>query len=148
MLRTRVITALVLVTCFLLAVFWLPALAWGLLTLAAILLAAHEWSALAAFSPGVEFAFILVLATCGALLLFAPPHSAALYIYGAAMLFWFVATPLWFYSGWKPVTKWLAAVVGVLILLPAWLALVELREQGVFWLLGAMALVWIADLAA
>jgi phosphatidate cytidylyltransferase len=36
----------------------------------------------------------------------------------------------------------------VLILLPAWLALVELREQGVFWLLGAMALVWIADIAA
>jgi phosphatidate cytidylyltransferase len=40
------------------------------------------------------------------------------------------------------------ALVGVLVILPTWAAIVSLREQSPWLLLGVMALVWIADIAA
>ena len=46
MLKTRVITALVLVGVLLPSLFWLPQAAWALLTAAVIGVAAWEWGAL------------------------------------------------------------------------------------------------------
>ena len=46
MLKQRVITALVLVTLFLAALFALPALGWSLLVLGVVVLGAWEWGRL------------------------------------------------------------------------------------------------------
>ena len=42
----------------------------------------------------------------------------------------------------------LGVLVGMLVLLPAWLALIQLRQISWLALLAAMALVWLADSAA
>ena len=53
------------------------------------------------------------------------------------------------------VSSWMAAQItlvartyGYIVLLPLWMALVELRERGPWWLLLLMGVVWIADTAA
>jgi phosphatidate cytidylyltransferase len=151
MLRTRVITAVILVIGFLLALFLLPALWWSLLALAAILLAAHEWSRLWALTVTQECAYLLSIALFGVLVLSAllpRALSVPFYLYACGTAFWFVAAPLWLRFGWKPASKWLGAVLGWLILLPFWFAMMDLRAVGPWWLLAAMALVWVADIAA
>jgi phosphatidate cytidylyltransferase len=149
MLRTRVITAVILVIGFLLALFLLPDLWWSLLVLAAVLLAAHEWSRLWALTPVQEGAYLLSIAIFGALVLFAmQPHLMSAPFYLCAIAFWFIVAPLWLRFGWKPASKWLGVVLGWLILLPFWFAMMDLRGAGPWWLLAAMALVWVADIAA
>jgi phosphatidate cytidylyltransferase len=149
MLKLRVATAIALIVCLLAALHWLSPLWWALLMLAFILLAAHEWSRLWSFEPAEEFAYLVTLAGCGALeQFFIRPHSASLPAFWLAAVFWLFAAPLWLYLGWKPVSKWTAAAMGGVILLPAWLATVELRLQSELLLLAAMALVWVADIAA
>ncbi len=51
MLRTRILTALVLVPLLLAALFLLPPRAWGVATLAVIGIAAYEWARLTGFAP-------------------------------------------------------------------------------------------------
>jgi phosphatidate cytidylyltransferase len=151
MLKTRVFTAVVLVIGFLLALFLLPELWWSLLVLAAILLAAHEWSRLWAFTSPQEYAYLLSIAAFGALALSAVlPRlwMAPNYFYGCGLAFWFVAAPLWLRFGWKPASKWLGAIVGWLILLPFWFAMMDLHAFSPWRLLAAMVLVWVADIAA
>jgi len=149
MLRTRVITAVVLATCFLSALFFAPALWWSLLALAAILGAAHEWSRLWAFDPAEEFGYLTGTAGIGCIILFVlPPHAASVPSYWLAAVFWLGVSPPWLLNEWNPVSKWLAAVLGWTILIPVWLALIDLRALGPLWLLAAMVLVWVADIAA
>jgi phosphatidate cytidylyltransferase len=149
MLKTRVITAVILVICFLLALFLLSSFWWSLLVLAAILLAAHEWSRLWSLGQGQEFGYLLFVAGTGVLTRFVwPSHELAASLYASAVLFWFIAVPLWLYSGWPAVSKWIAAAAGWLILLSTWFAMTDLQALGPLWLLAAMALVWVADIAA
>lgn len=148
-LRARVITAVILIICFLLALFLLPGLWWSLLVLAAILLAAHEWSRLSAFNTAQESAYLLSIAGIGVAVLFVlPPHTFGGPLYTCAFLFWFIAVPLWFYLGWPTLPKWVAVITGWLTLISAWFAMNDLRAIGPLWLLAAMALVWVADIAA
>jgi phosphatidate cytidylyltransferase len=149
MLRTRVFTAVVLVIGFLLALFLLPDLGWSLLVLAAVLLAAHEWSRLWALSPAQEWAYVLSIAAFGVLAAFVlQPHLLSAPFYMCGIAFWFIVAPLWLRFGWKPSSKLLGVVLGWLILLPFWFAMMDLRGVGPWWLLAAMALVWVADIAA
>ena len=149
MLRTRIITAVILVVCFLSALFFVPALWWSLLTFAAVLAAAHEWSRLWTFDTAEEFGYLAGTAGIGCMILFVfPPHAASSPFYWLAAVFWLVVSPLWLINDWKPASKWLAAALGWIILLPVWLALIDLRALGALWLLATMALVWVADIAA
>ena len=149
MLRTRVVTAVALVICFLLALFFLAPLWWAIFTLAVLLLAGHEWSRLWKFEPEEEFGYLVAIAATGALILFVlPPNVASAPSYYTAVAFWFLGAPAWLYFGWKPVSKWIAALVGAVIFLATWLAMVDLRALGPLWLLVTMALVWVADISA
>jgi phosphatidate cytidylyltransferase len=74
--------------------------------------------------------------------------STPFYFYGCGIAFWFIVAPLWLRFGWKPASKWVGVVVGWLILLPFWFAMMDLREISPWRLLAAMALVWVADIAA
>ena len=149
MLKTRVITAVILVVCFLSALFLVSALWWSLLTLAATLAAAHEWSRLWSFDAAEEFGYLTGTIGIACMILFVfPLHAASAPAYWLAASFWLVVAPLWLLHAWKPGSKWLAAVLGWTILLPVWLALIELRDLGPLWLLAVMALVWVADIAA
>jgi phosphatidate cytidylyltransferase len=67
---------------------------------------------------------------------------------GPATAFWALLAPWWVIGRWPTRTRWLMAVVGIVTLTALWMALVELHAQSPWMLLGAMALVWVADTAA
>jgi len=156
MLRTRVITALVLVTGLLAAMFLLPAAGW--LALAALVCAgaAWEWGGLGGFSArqrGIFAALMgaacLLVGTMSGLAqerAVPPGGLAALYALGG--LFWLAVVPVWLARKWR--IQGLASVVavGLVVLLPPALALAHLRLVSPWVLLAAMAAVWVADIAA
>ncbi|MFO1324759.1 MAG: phosphatidate cytidylyltransferase [Burkholderiales bacterium] len=156
MLKTRILTAAVLIPAVLAALFLLPPRAWGLATLAVIAIAAHEWARLAAFARPQRFAFIAFLVALGLALLFSQstgfargwPDAIVVAVCGAAALFWVLVAPPWVIARWPTQARLAMAVLGVVVLTGAWVALVELQARSPWLVLGAMAVVWIADTAA
>jgi phosphatidate cytidylyltransferase len=146
MLRTRVITALVLLVALLPALFLFPPLAWCGAVVAVLTVAAWEWARVSRLRDKVVWPYALLTGVVGGgLLMFAP--AAARGAYGIAFAFWLVATPLMFFTARRP-SGWLAALAGWCVLLPFAAALADLRELGPWLLISVMALVWVADIAA
>jgi phosphatidate cytidylyltransferase len=154
-LRTRVATAAVLLPAILAAALLLPPLGWGAVALAIALAGAWEWARLCeltrqrlwifvgglflmAFNLGVP-----ALETSGRL---AP--DVVLAVCAAAAVFWVAVVPLWLGRRWPTRAPLLMAVVGWLVLLAAWVAMVELHARSPWLLLATMAVVWVADTAA
>jgi len=160
MLKTRVITALVLLLVFLAALFWLPQRPWAGFAGAMVVPAAWEWGKLIKL-PRVACGLYVIVVAAACAVLYALAHGAATHgpaaqqsgglqstIYLGASLFWMVVVPLWLWRSWLPRARWLAALTGLLVLVPTWLALVELRELGPLLLLLLMSVAWISDTAA
>jgi phosphatidate cytidylyltransferase len=159
MLKTRVITALVLVAVLLPALFYLPQAYWALAVAAVIGVGAWEWGALLGWKPqsriilGVVFALVCALvsllepAAIGAGEVFNPAQPWVVAAYGLAGIFWFLAIPVWLNKKW-PVSGLAGLLIGVVVLFPTWLAMVQLRMLGAAPLLGIFAVVWMADIAA
>jgi len=155
MLRTRILTAIVLILSFLAALFLLPNLYWSLLMLAAISIGAWEWATLAKFSSLIRNGYVLITIASGLAITFAadiglPDLQARSMFYGilAAALFWILFAPIFLISRYQIKSLLGLAVLGWLVLLPTWLALVSLHQISPFLLLVVMATVWIADSAA
>lgn len=154
MLKTRVLTAALLLAVFVSALFLLPANGWLAFCTVCLGLAAWEWASLAAFAAGgraLYAAFVVglflapaVLGTPGT----GPSSQAPPWTYAAAALFWSVAVPLWIWR--QPRIRWavLRLGVGLVVLLPAAAALVDLRGLHPGLLLALLASVWISDTAA
>lgn len=147
MLRTRVVTALVLLGAFVVVLFVLPkpwpAAAFGLIAG----LAAWEWAGLVRANQTVAVVYVgLVLAAVAAAYVHA--SLAFPFLWSASAIFWLGALA-WLRWRWplaaNPV---IAYLVGVVVIVPTWAAMVALHERGPWWLFAAMALVWIADIAA
>lgn len=158
MLKTRVITALVLVGVLLPSLFWLPQAAWALLTAAVIGVAAWEWGALLGWPQrarrllGAATALICVgLAQVAPAALgigtFTPAAPWVVALYTLSVIFWIFLIPLWLNRQWR-LSSLAGLLVGAVVLLPTWLALVQLRAVHPGVLLAVMALVWMADIAA
>lgn len=160
MLKTRVVTALVLLAAFLAALFWLPPPAWAVFAGILVVPAAWEWGRLIRLPAGACGLYVcIVAALCAALFSLgqadAPAGTAAApfgalraAVYLGAGLFWMVVVPLWLWRSWLPQARWLGALTGLMVLLPTWLALVELRNLGPALLLLLMSVAWISDSAA
>ena len=152
MLKTRVITALVLLAVLLPILFLLPAMYIGAFFLVALLAAAWEWSRLLA--PEAGRAAWLYALFCLAIILFLLGMQNASWQFALlllAVIFWFFVAPFILAKGMNVSLEKLRPfyVVLGLILLPAtWFALVFLRELGLIFLLSSMALVWVADIGA
>jgi len=58
-----------------------------------------------------------------------------------------LAVPLWLIYKWRLNKSWLA-LSGLLVLVTAWLALVQLREIAALLILWLLSVVWVADTAA
>ena len=148
MLKTRVITALLLVAGLGLILFALPPLA-AVLTFAAIAaLAAWEWGGLMRQDQParVMYAFVLLL-FCWQLTVAAPQLVPLLL--AVSVVFWILVVPLWFRFKWTLAgNDFFGYVLGALVILPTWAAMVALHAVSVWLLLAAMALVWIADISA
>ncbi len=156
MLRTRILTALVLAPLVLAALFLLPPRGFGVAMLAVTLGAAHEWARLAKFSLRRLLAFVIGILLISAGLLFAPasgfergwPAAIVLAGCGTGALFWLVVAPLWIRLRWPTTGQLAMAGSGWIVLIGAWMSLVELQSRSPWLVLAAMAIVWIADTAA
>ncbi len=153
MLKTRVITALILLLAFLTALFWLPQDAWALFAGLLVVPAAWEWAKLIKFNNGSCVLYVLaVIVICAALYGLIDPAARSgrlgFAVYGGASLFWVVVVPLWLWQSSLPRAPWLAALTGMVVLVPTWMALVELHRLGPAVLLLLMSVAWISDSAA
>ena len=156
MLRTRVITAFVLLAGLLSAVFLLPPEAWLVLVSLICAGASWEWGGLARFSQRQRIVFsTLMAAAClivgGASGLFGQLQRAPIPVggfYVAGLLFWLGAAPFWLKRKWRLGSVPSAVAVGVVVLLPPALAMAHLRLVDPWLLLGAIAAVSVADIAA
>ncbi len=156
MLRTRIVTAVVAVCVVLTALFLLPTRIWGLVTLLAAAGAAHEWGLLVGLRKRTWLLFVAGIFLIAFTLLFAPssgfargwPDGIILIACGGAAAFWLMVAPLWVIRRWRPPSPLLLALIGGVVLIGAWVALVELQARSPWLVLAAMAVVWIADTAA
>jgi phosphatidate cytidylyltransferase len=152
MLKTRVITALVLLAVLLPILFLLPAIYIGAFFLAALLAAAWEWSIL--LTPQARRAAWVYVLFCLAIILILLSMQNTSWQFALLLLsviFWFFVAPFILAKGINLSLQKLRPfyVVLGLILLPAtWFSLVFLRELGLVFLLTSIALVWVADIGA
>lgn len=154
MLKTRIITAIVLLAVLLPCLFYSPPLIWGGVSAVVAALAAWEWGGFMRLGMRERFFLGLSLAVlCFVLLLFFPqwissddriPFSA-LFLHVPAVFFWFLVVPLWLRFKWPLPQGAAGLLVGLLVLLPTWAALVQLRALGAWSLLAMLAVMWVAD---
>lgn len=152
MLRTRIITALVLLALLLPALFAASPLPFALLTLAMIAAAGWEWGKLNGLGQGAALALGAAVAlACAAAL-------SGLGLQAAPGWVWWLVGGLWVLggaralslgpTGWPRLPRALRLALGVLLLWAAWLALAQARARGINFLLSVFCLVWMADIAA
>jgi phosphatidate cytidylyltransferase len=156
MLSTRIVTAVIALALVLLALFLLPPRGFALAVLLVLLAAAREWAVLSRFTPRRSLLFAVGLLVLAASLVLGPnvgfdrgwPPAIVLGVCGIATAFWvLIATP-WVIRRWPPRSPAVLTLVGYVVLLGAFVALVELQARSPWLVLGAMAIVWIADTAA
>lgn len=161
MLKQRVITAVILLIVLGGGIVFLPEVGSALLFAAIVGVAAWEWGALSGLRGTASRAMyaVVILATMAAVAWYCQLFSAAVHgqrvqdITALGCLWWAVAL-LWVKGFpasaviWRP--QPVRLVMGVLTLVPAWLALVYLRLQphGIIWIFVFVALVAAADIGA
>lgn len=156
MLKTRIITALILAPIAIGGIFFLPPLGFALFTGAIITLGAWEWANMAGLTR--QFARVAYAAAVALVLwLVYQPHSAVLWL---AVAWWFVCLLLVrsYPSGsasWSPVA--VRMLMGLAVLVPAWVGLNVLRtgsfqfggvDNNLLIILYVFCIVWVADIGA
>jgi phosphatidate cytidylyltransferase len=149
MLRLRVITALLLAPLALLVILWIPHdYTAGVLALL-VLAGAWEWSGFLGFTHrAVRFVYVAVVGAClTALWWFGVRQGQLDAVLDAALLWWLAAT-LWVAFFPARMNRIVAALAGLLVLVPAWLALVRLHDHAPQLVLFVVLLVVAADVGA
>ncbi|MDO8927092.1 MAG: phosphatidate cytidylyltransferase [Sideroxyarcus sp.] len=155
MLKQRVITAIILFTLFLAALFGLPDAGWQALVLVVVWQGSVEWARLSGLAGRAATAYwLMTLALMAGMLWLdygaTPERQATLHLvwYMLAVLLWVFVVPAWLIAGWRPQNAWFMGVIGWVVLLPTGLAMLDLRAFNPWVLLFAMTLVMMADISA
>lgn len=152
MLRTRIITALLLAALLLgvllLGPVWLSRVLIGLFIAAG----AWEWSSFLSAAPhAARLGFVLLVALLSlAARIWLADGAAFTLLMEASVLWWLVALA-WLLLWPQRANAWAVAAAGVFALVPTWVALVrmiELWPRGAQWALFVMALAFAADTGA
>jgi phosphatidate cytidylyltransferase len=149
MMTTRIVTAAALVALVMVALFLLPRTAWLLLSAALLAQGAWEWGGLVRLGVVPRAAYTIALAIVLLALAYEPQSAPARWAYYGAAVFWIVLAPLWLWR--RPAFRSAAAplAAGAIVLVPAFMALVALRDiVGPVLLLVIMISSWISDTAA
>lgn len=152
MLKTRVITAVLMLAILLPVLFLLPPVYLSALFFIMLVAAAWEWSRLIA--PNADrsaYIYALICALIVMLLWLSAKPSLEIALLSIAIAFWVFGMPFMLSQGLHlSLSRWrfVLSVLGFIILPSAWLSLDVLREIGLLWLLSAMILVWLADIGA
>lgn len=160
MLKTRILTAAILVPSFLAALFLLPELYWSFLMLLVCSLGLLEWADMTKLSLRLKACYVFVPFLICAFLVLVKEGLLAQHwlvdIYHPLMfwsillttIFWILIAPVWLVTRYQVRSKLLMLIIGLALLVPTWFAMVNLRNMGDWFLLSLMLVVWIADSAA
>ena len=155
MVKTRVITALMMLVVVAGLVFLANFSVWLAAISVMMAWAGVEWARLAGFSKVATALYAFALPTAlGAAYAWSSMHGqfAHLAINTAIVSvgFWLLIAPMWLYFGWHVTSKPVLAVVGGLVLLAGGLCMLLVRPNAAQagWLLGMLLVVWIADSVA
>lgn len=152
MLRTRVITALLLAPLVVLAIYFLPLPLYAAFFWLIAAAGAYEWAGLAGIRRvPLRIVYLVVLGLLALVTWRLPGHWQAVLWLGSA--FWVLAAlaVVAYPRGGRMVTHPAVAVpAGLVAAWAAWLALVVIRDQpgGATWVLWLLLLVWGADIGA
>jgi phosphatidate cytidylyltransferase len=157
MLKQRLLTAAILI----------PLVIWGILQLstsylaimfaAIIFLGGWEWGGLMKLSSnGLRFGYAAIVGLClAAAWMFVSRESVDWLALPVISLFWWLLAVVWVLSfpklsvHWS--SQWAKFLIGLLVLVPSWLAVVGLHEygeKGPYIVLYLLSLVWVADSGA
>ena len=155
MLKTRIITALILIAAFLPALFMFSIETWAVSMLAISLLAIYEWGALIKLNHTERYVYTVICAAFG---MFAITYMSrfgfhrffykSMLIFFIATLFWSLVVPVWLAKRLVIENRLLMALLGVLLMAPLWLGLICAKGADPWLLLILLATIWIADSAA
>jgi phosphatidate cytidylyltransferase len=155
MLRTRIITALVLIAGFVPALFKLPNTYWALAMLVISLFALYEWASMIKLSTVQAKLYVAIALLSGLIIVpmierygFHLFFFKSLTIFFITTLFWLFVVPFWMAKKWVVRNKLLMAIVGLMLMIPLWLALICSKGADPWLLLCLLATIWIADSAA
>jgi phosphatidate cytidylyltransferase len=147
MLKERVITAVIAVALLLLVLFVLPQAVAQVVVALLILVGAWEWSGfLGSDSTTVRVGYVILIAVLMALVTWLAPQINGV-LFQVALLWWACAL-IWTLFYPTPIPAAVRWIVGVLVLLPLFKALVVLYLASPAVLLGALLIVWAADTGA
>lgn len=159
MLKTRILTAAILIPSFLAALFLLPELHWSFLMLAVCSLGLFEWADMVKLSLRLKTCYVLIPFLFCALLVLVKEgmlaqhwlvdiyHPLMFWSILIATVFWILAAPAWLVTRYQLKSKLLMLIIGLALLIPTWFAMVSLRNMSDWFLLSIMLVVWIADSA-
>nr|WP_284048038.1 phosphatidate cytidylyltransferase [Marinobacter sp. ATCH36] len=162
-LKTRIITALVLAPLAIGGIFFLPPLGFALFTGAIVTIGAWEWANMSGMvAPAARVAYALVVAGVlyGLWVLVGPLNVPAVSVLWLAV-FWWVLCFLLVRSYPDGSERWgsvpARAIMGLLVLVPAWVGLNHIRtggfqfgdsENNLLVILYVFCVVWVADIGA
>lgn len=148
MLKTRVITALVLLAVFLVTLFVLPAPSAPVVFAILAGLMAWEWAGLMRVDAAGRVLYAgVILASC--YYAYDDPGFSYVKLWSASAIFWLMVAPAWLWRGWRMASNDIGGyLTGWILIVPTWAALVALQDGHPWWLFGVMGVVWIADISA
>ncbi|MFT7774527.1 phosphatidate cytidylyltransferase [Roseateles sp.] len=152
MLRTRVITAIVLLAILLPVLFQSSPWPFAWVTVAMMGAAGWEWARLNGLpGSGAIAAGVALALACVWTLLIGGLNAPPVWIWSLASLVWVLggafalrAGP----AGWPRVARGVRLALGALLLWGAWLAIAQAKVHGINFILSVFCLVWMADIAA
>lgn len=152
MLKTRIITAVVLLAILLPVLFQTSPWPFAWVTVVMMGAAGWEWSRLNGLpGTGAVAAGVALALACVWTLLLGGLNAPPAWVWSLASLAWVLggayalrAGP----SGWPRIARGGRLALGALLLWGAWLAIVQAKVHGINFILSVFCLVWMADIAA
>ncbi len=152
MLRTRILTAIVLLAAIGALLFEAPNDLWNASVLFFGLLGSWEWSALARFPALTRLVYVGATALLSWALFhildYAGSRTLLETLYGLSALFWVMMVPFWLLKRWHVTSVSGLALVGWIVVVPTIFALMTLKSTSPWVLLLFMAVLWVSDTAA
>ena len=155
MLKTRIITAIVLIAAFIPALFMLSTVYWAVLMLLITLLALREWAQMVDFNSSQIVAYVLISLAIGVYIILRLQQNnlhqffyQSLIIFAFSACFWLLIVPIWFAKQIKLRGLIAKALLGWLLMLPLLLAIICAKIVDPKLVLMLLATIWIADSAA
>lgn len=148
-------TAMVMLAIFIPALFYSSNIGWAVGMLLVTVLASYEWAKLIDVSQILSLVFGGIIAIFGAIFIFLMQKKGfhwffnqSLIIFTFVLLFWGIVVPVLMSRIIVIKNKMLMLMVGMVLLIPFWMAFVCVKGADPIILLTLLATIWLSDTAA